>query len=589
MTTPAEIFTRARTALRPPPQLVLSEWIERTIRLPAGGAAEPGRMRLWAYQRAIADAITDPLIERVSVLKATRIGYTALINAAIASFVANDPASILLLEPTEGDCRNAVVDDIEPLFDATPALRGLLTVDTSGEGRSTLMFRRFAGGTLRVIPSRAPRNLRRHTCRVLIADEVDAMEVTAEGNPLRLAENRTMTFANRKIIAGSTPVLADTSHILRAYAQSDMRVYECPCPACGAFTEILWQHIEWQPNTPDTAAYRCPHCAALVPERHKRQMVAAGRWRITNPIATGHAGFRINALVSPHANAAWGKLAAEFLAAKEDPGELQTFVNTILAQGWNEAADIVDEGALAARAEQFSLNNIPQEVLCITAGADVQDDRVEVTFTGWTRDNVCLVLGHVVIWGSPEDHTLWAELDAALQTRWTHPLGGRLRVDGCVIDSGAWTDQVYAFAFPRAVRRIMAGKGVPGTRPAIAVSQGKVKGGRLWLVGVDHLKATIISRLARGQTIRFSHTLEPSYYEQLASERRVVRYSRGQPVRQFVRKAHARAEALDALVYCFAARQAVSITFDAREQELRSPTPPAPKPTVIRSKWLDGL
>lgn len=586
--TPAEIFARARTALRPPPQLILSEWIERTIRLPSGGASQPGRVRLWSYQRGICDAISDPAIERVSVLKATRIGYTAIINAAIASFVVNDPASILLLEPTEADCRNAVVDDIEPLFDATPALRGLLSVDTLGEGRSTLMFRRFAGGSLRVIPARAPRNLRRHTCRVLIADEVDAMEVTAEGNPLRLAENRTITFSNRKLIAGSTPILADTSHILRLYAASDCRVFEVPCPDCGSFTEILWNMIEWPPGEPERAAFRCPSCKALIEERHKRSMVERGQWRITNPTVQSHAGFRVNALVSPHMNAAWGKLAAEFLAAKDDPSELQTFINTILAQGWNEAADEVDESALASRAEDWSLNAIPPEVLAVFVGADLQDDRCEVTFTGWTRDNVCLVLGHVVIWGSPEDHSLWAELDAALQTRWQHPHGGRLRVDGCVIDSGAWTDQVYAFAFPRAVRRVMAGKGVPGTRPAIAVSQGKVKGGRLWIVGVDGLKATIISRLSRGSTIRFSNTLEPAYYEQLASERRVIRYSRGQPVRQFVRKAGARAEALDALVYAFAARHAVPITFDAREQELRSATPPTPAPTVIRSRWLEN-
>jgi phage terminase large subunit GpA-like protein len=113
-------------------------------------------------------------------------------------------------------------------------------------------------------------------------------------------------------------------------------------------------------------------------------------------------------------------------------------------------------------------------------------------------------------------------------------------------------------------------KGVFGSRPGFAIAKGKKVGGRLAIIGVDVLKATVFDRLQRGRTIRFLNTLEPSYFEQLASERRVVRYKRGQPVRRFERiSARARAEALDALVYAFAARQAVTITFDRREAELR--------------------
>ena len=316
-------------------------------------------------------------------------------------------------------------------------------------------------------------------------------------------------------------------------------------------------------------------------------MVEAGRWRATADVQ-GHAGFRLNALVSLLANASWSKLAAEFIGAKDDPAELQTFVNTILAQGWNEAADQVDESDLQARAEPFSLNNIPAECLAVTCGVDVQDDRLECSIVGWSRTDA-LILGHSVLWGGPTDDATWAALDGLLRTRWIHPFGGSLRVDAAVVDSGYLPDTVYAFCHARASRRIMAGKGVQGSRPAIQASTSKIKGGRLWIIGVDGLKAQIISRLARGRTIRFSNTLELSYYEQLASERRVVRYVRGQPVRQFVRKPGARAEALDALVYAFAARAGVQIVYDQREAELHSPTAPPPAATVIRSKWMaDG-
>src|SRR5262249_45614573 len=157
---------------------------------------------------------------------------------------------------------------------------------------------------------------------------------------------------------------------------SDGRIYEVPCASCGAFAEILWSHIEWEPGRPETAAFRCPSCRELVPETAKPAMVAAGRWRATRPEVKGHAGFRLNALVSGLATASWGKLAAEFLRAKEDSDELQVFVNTILAQGWREAAVEVDERDVAARAEPFGLDGIPPEVLVLTVGVDVQDDRL---------------------------------------------------------------------------------------------------------------------------------------------------------------------------------------------------------------------
>ena len=236
--------------------------------------------------------------------------------------------------------------------------------------------------------AKAPRNLRRHNVRVLLIDEADGMEPGPEGNPVVLAERRTMSFANRKIVMGSTPTLEETSNVLRSYATSDQRVFEVPCPECGEFTEILWQHIEWEPDKPETAAFRCPHCEETISERFKAGMMAAGRWRATCPDVKGHAGFRINALVSPHANASWSRLAAEFLAAKGSPDTLQVFVNTILAQGWREESEAVDESALQARAEPFGLENIPPGVLIVTAGVDVQDDRLETTFVGWSRDAV---------------------------------------------------------------------------------------------------------------------------------------------------------------------------------------------------------
>jgi phage terminase large subunit GpA-like protein len=438
--TPVAIRHNALRSLIPPPRLRLSEWIERNIRLPEGSTALPGPVRLWPYQREIADAIADPAIERVTLVKSVRVGFSTLLTAAIGHFASNEPAPVMLLLPTESDARDAMVSDIEPLFAASPALRGVLTDGgDDGEMRNTLLSRRFPGGSLKIVAAKAPRNLRRHTVRILLIDECDAMEIGDEGSPLRLAERRTLSFANRKIITGSTPLL-DDGNVLRAYAQSDQRIFEVPCPSCGGCTEILWQHIEWDEGKPETAAFRCPHCKDLISERFKAQMVSAGAWRATRPDIRGHAGFKINALVSLLANASWSRLAAEFIAAKDSPAEVQTFVNTILAEGWRESAEAVDEAALAARAEAFGLDAIPEAVLVVTMGVDCQDDRLECTITGWSRDGTAFVLGHVVLWGSvADDDTIWLELDELLRTRWQHPLGAKIGIDAAVLDAGTAT------------------------------------------------------------------------------------------------------------------------------------------------------
>jgi phage terminase large subunit GpA-like protein len=274
--------------------------------------------------------------------------------------------------------------------------------------------------------------------------------------------------------------------------------------------------------------------------------------------------------------ASWGRLAAEFLAAKENVDELQVFTNTILAQGWAAPGAELDEGALQARAEPFGLDAIPGEVLVVTAGCDLQDDRIETTICGWTRAGEALILAHVIIWGSPaSDETVWVELDELLKSKWKHPAGGIRRVDASIVDSGAFTDAAYAFCFPRLSRRIWAGKGMAGARPALTVAKVKTKtaahGGRLFLVGVDTVKSTVFSRLQHGRSIRFSNSLEPVYYEQLSSERRVVRYRRGRPVRRFERKhSRARAEALDCLVYNFAARSGVTKPRSAGDRTAQS-------------------
>lgn len=590
MPTIEQVARNARRALVPPPRLRLSDWIEGNVVLPEGVSAQPGKVKLWPFQREIADAIGDPDIERVTLVKPVRVGFTTLLTSAVASFVANEPAPILCLLPAEADCRDYVVSDVEPIFAESPVVAQALSDDRDDADRNTLLSRRFPGGSLKVVAAKAPRNLRRHNVRVLFIDEADGMEATAEGSPIVLAERRTLSFPDRKIVLGSTPVHEDTSHVLRAYAQSDQRIFEVPCPECGVFSEILWDAIIWDDGAPNTARWKCPECQAEIDESRKPEMVAGGAWRATAPDVVGHAGFRMNALVSLHLNASWARLATEFIGAKDDPATLQTFVNTILGQGWRGEGEELDDEGLAARCQEFGLKSVPENVLIITIGCDVQHDRLELTYVRWAESGTAYVLAHRVIWGQWDDEETWQALETTLRETFPHDLGGRIGIDATAIDAGDGTtmNTVTGFATPRTRRKVIAIKGAAGNRPLIERSGSKTKtGAKLWIVGVDTAKTQLFARLGRGGSIRLSGDLPRVWFEQVASEKAVLRYRQGQPVRSFERIPGRRAEALDCLVYALAARQIVRPDWDrlrATLAQLQVQKPPAAP--VLKSAWM---
>lgn len=606
--TPAEteVARKFVAGLQLPPRLSFSEWSEEHYRLPVVSSAQPGRFHPWQYQRGVLDAMGDPEIERVTMMKSARIGYTKMLMAAIGCWSATAPTSIMLLVPTDDDARRFAVDEIEPMFQESPMLRGLIPQHRI-EGRNTLTQKSvLGGGSIKIVSARAPRNLRSHDVKILLIDEADAMEVTAEGDPIQLAEKRTLAHPDRKIVVGSTPTIEGLSVVERLYQESDQRVFKVPCPHCSERFELQFELLQWPKGEPEKAQMQCPHCGVLIEERFKVQMVAGGEWEAQRPEVRGHAGFHISALYSLFANVSWARIAADYERARRaGPQDLQVFYNTILGRTWRQTVDDIDETGLMERAEPYGLRfdaermvwvaEIPKEVLYITAGVDVQHDRLEVQFWGWGRSEGW-VLGHEVIWGLTTQESTWDELDYMLATRWPHPLGGEIGIDAAAVDSGDGnrTQQVYNFCATREGRRIFAIKGVSGARPHLDWSRMKKWGIRLGLVGVDEVKADLMARLAmteRGpRYIHLPAHLDEEFYRQLTSEARRVRYVRGRPVYEWVRKPGRAAEALDCAVYANAIRLALRMNHDRREAQLAGESAPAAEKSFLKSlaKRLNG-
>lgn len=585
----AELFQ----AMRPPPRLDLGDWVQANVRLPSTVAAQAGRMTLMPWQREVARSIGDNRVERVTILKSARVGATQLMVAGIGHFALNDPSPQLVVMPSESDCRMLLTSIIEPTFAASPTLRNALSENVSG--RDTMLSRHYPGGSLALVSGASPKNLRARTARVLWLDEVDGLDVSAgdEGDPVSLAIRRTMTYGTRrKIVMASTPVDEATSRIARAYEEGDCRVWELPCPHCGDFHELKWAMIQWPEGNPEDAYFVCPSCGCITQEADKPTMIEQGRWRATKPEVLGHHSYRLNTFgASILPTASWGVLACEFLAAKRDPATLKTWVNTVAGEVWRDESDGIDDADLMSRLEPIGLDRLPPEVIALTAGCDVQHDRLEVTTLGWTADDKPMVLAHEVLWGDPFGPDLWLGLSDLFGRTFQHPNGGTLRYDAALVDSGdgTTTEAVYEFTRARASQRIFPCKGIAGFRepPTRLGNVPAKKWVRLQLVGVDSIKRRILG-LATSGGFRLSDSLSATWAEQFTGERLRTRYSKGVPILEWHRLSGRRVEALDCAVYAMAARSLVPLNPERRADELSSKAAPKAPPRVIRSKWLSG-
>ena len=583
----ASLWGSIAKAVRPPELLSYSQWAEREFRL-AGNTATPGRFRPWKFQRQILDAMGDPQYPFVTVIKSTRTGYTTSLSATVGAFGVNDPCPILVVLPTDDDARRFAVEEVDPAFRASPALEGIMKTGRS-DGRSTLTRREMSGGgSLKMVSAASPRNLAAHTTRALLLDEVDRMKITAEGDPVKIAIQRTISYANRKIIMGSTPVDEEGSLIILQYNASDQRIFEIPCIHCDHEFELLWENIDWNPGRPKTAVAICPECGCSIEERHKMDMVEGGDWRATNPEVDDHAGFRMNSLISGQPNVRWRDLAKEYEQAVVDgPAAMQVFYNTSLGLIWSSGVDRISEGELLQRLEDFGIqwqddlsrwrNDIPSDVAYITAGVDVQGNRLEITFLGHSPSHR-YVLGHHVIYGNTTLDTTWEELIYILKTEWKHPLGNSIGISVTLVDSGDgnMSQRVYDFCDDYQSYKIFPCKGQSGNRKTVQVS-GKERRGRtapLYIVGVDVVKTELMLALPlppedKG-SFRFTNTVGEEWFNQLMSERRVSKVVSGRTQIVFEEIGNRRHEALDCTVYAMAARNLVRVNWENRYEELRA-------------------
>ena len=525
------------------------------------------------------DACSDPGIQEVVVMAGAQLGKTEAILNIVGYHIDNDPSPILVLQPTLEMAQAFSKDRVAAgLLRSTPCLRDKVKDPRARDSGNTTLHKIFPGGAITMVGANSPSGLASRPIRVVLCDEVDRYPTSAgtEGDPIQLARKRSATFWNRKVIMVSTPTNKGSSRIEDAYEKSDKREFYVPCKHCHHEQTLIWGNVQWQENQPDTAAYMCEECSVLWSDSDRRWSIRNGRW-IANEEFKGVAGFKISGLYSP-----WTPLSdgvKDFLAVKKNPEQLRVWINTYLGSLWEDPGETVDDYLLSERREP--METVPEDVMLVTAGVDVQDSRLEVSYVGWARDDESYVLGHQTLYGDPSTPNLWNTLDEELFRQFHTESGRQLGVRATCVDSGGhFTQSVYAFCNKNYGRRIFAIKGVGGEGKAISGRPSKTNSMKcpLFPIGVDTAKDLIFARLRIQDEgpgyIHFSDTLSDEYFRQLTAEKIVTRYHKGFKKRVF-EKVRARNEALDCMVYAIAAYAIIGINVNTYADRAESEKPVA--------------
>nr|CRH06145.1 Phage terminase GpA [Candidatus Magnetococcus massalia] len=602
--------------LMPDPRLTVSEWADEHRLLSSVASGEPGPWRTdrTPYLKEVMDCLSpNSPIERVVAMFGSQLGKTECGLNWVGYVIQHAPGPMLMVQPTVEMAKRYSKQRVGPLIESSSEIQERVKPARSRDSGNTVLSKEFPGGILLMTGANSAVGLSSAPIRYLFMDEVDRFpgDADGEGDPVALAIQRTANFSNRKVLLTSTPTIKGFSRIEAAYAESDQRQFWVPCPECGEFQVLSWAQVKWPRGERRKAFYLCPHCETQLADHQKGWMLENGVWRAAAVGDGKTAGFHLSSLYSPHGWTSWGDIAVEHGLVHKDPPRLKVWINTKLGETWEEDADRVDGEGLMERREAWG-ELLPADVAVLTAGVDVQDDRLEIEIVGWGRDEESWSIDYRVLWGDPSSPAVWEDLDNLLR----HPLGHSrqlpdMTIRAAAIDTGGHhTLKSYAFCRSRQGRRVWAikgrgGMGVPiWPRKPSTKNKGKVP---LFIVGVDACKEAILSRLRIEEPgpgyLHFPMQRDADYFKQLTAEAVVTRYHKGRPIREWKKRDSDRNEALDCRVYAMAALQGLvamgyRLNRDAEkvgERPLKNAMPEPgkvqpkrikPKRRVIQSGWM---
>ncbi|MDP3720787.1 MAG: phage terminase large subunit family protein [Acidobacteriota bacterium] len=583
-------------AAQPPPELTVSQWADLRRRLPETSAARGGRWNTDTvpYLRGIMNAVHEPGTRVIALKKCHQSGGSEGISNIIGYHMEHDPCAMLVVQPTAQVAEAWSKERLGDMIRTTPELRKVVREKRpprgSNESESTLALKIFPGGYLALGGANTENTFARWSVRIALGDDVDRFPAVVgdEGDPADLLINRTTTFHDALAIFVSTPTLVG-GRIDVMYGRSDQRRFHITCPGCGRLDWIVWrkpkadskdagQHflVVFDDRDPSTARVECP-CGYQITEPERRRLILEAShtpgfgWIPTaEPKETGLVGFHLPAMVSTLGDVTLQRLVEKWLSARARGKEnLKVFINTTLAEGWEERGGKIESHTLMKRREHYGPGiEVPLQAPVLTCGVDVQDNRFELQVIGWGPGEERFVVDNRVVPGDPKKAETRDALWEALQRKYHHASGVDLPIQATCIDTGYATEEIYDFVLRYQHRRVFATKGFGGRsgEPIVGKPSEKRYGKsprpvRLYPINVDDAKSDVMNYLTvePGQP-QLMHwpieldTIDEEYFAQLCSEHKETRTNKAGVITHSVWVLdRERNEALDTAVLALAA------------------------------------
>lgn len=429
--------------LRPPEQLTVSEWAEKYRMLDSKSSAMPGPWSndITPYLTGVMDEFNNYETEKIIFVKPTQIGGTEALQNMIGYIVMQDPSPTMIVYPTDTLAKSVSENRLQPMLKATPE------ITKKFDENSSLLELQFDSMYISLTGSNSPSGLASKPIRFLMMDEVDKYPGASskEADPIKLATERTKTFHNKKIYITSTPTLK-TGHIWKEKEAADIeKHFFVPCPHCGEYIEFKFQNIRFPDDEgmsyadrAEFATYVCQECGCLITDNDKHNMLKLGEWRTVrhNTKYVRNVAFWINTLYSPFVR--WSDIAKEFLVSKDDPEDLQNFVNSWLAEAWEDTKLKTSAELVLERQTELPAYVVPQWTKLLTAGVDVQENSLYWSIRAWGEFLTSQNIAH-------GQSLSFEEIDRIMNMQYMTEEGDPMVVNLCLIDSGDQTDIVYDF------------------------------------------------------------------------------------------------------------------------------------------------
>lgn len=393
------------------------------------------------YLTGVMDEFNNYETEKIIFVKPTQIGGTEALQNMIGYIVMQDPSPTMIVYPTDTLAKSVSENRLQPMLKATPEIAKKF------DENSSLLELQFDSMYISLTGSNSPSGLASKPIRFLMMDEVDKYPGASskEADPIKLASERTKTFHNKKIYITSTPTLK-TGHIWKEKEAADIeKHFFVPCPHCGEYIEFKFQNIRFPDDEgmsyadrAEFATYVCQECGCLITDNDKHNMLKLGEWRIVrhNTKYVRNVAFWINTLYSPFVR--WSDIAKEFLVSKDDPEDLQNFVNSWLAEAWEDTKLKTSAELVLERQTELPAYVVPQWTKLLTAGVDVQENSLYWSIRAWGEFLTSQNIAH-------GQSLSFEEIDRIMNMQYMTEEGDPMVVNLCLIDSGDQTDIVYDF------------------------------------------------------------------------------------------------------------------------------------------------